>query len=48
MKERLSLKRWEDFEQGYPEYIPSFPEEPIDAVPEECRSRELNGSASTQ
>ena len=34
MKERLSLKRWEDFEQGYPEYIPSFPEEPIDAVPE--------------
>ena len=34
MKERLSLKRWEDFEQGYPEYIPSFPVEPIDAVPE--------------
>jgi len=34
MKDRLSLKRWEDFEQGYPEYIPSFPEEPLDAVPE--------------
>ncbi len=33
-KERLSLKRWEDFEKGYPEYIPSFPEEPIDKVPE--------------
>jgi fermentation-respiration switch protein FrsA (DUF1100 family) len=32
-KEKLSLKRWEDFEAGYPEYIPFFPEKPLDAVP---------------
>lgn len=34
-KERLSLKRWEDFEKGHPEYIPSFPEEPLLKVPED-------------
>lgn len=32
-KERLSDQRWVDAENGYPEYIPSFPEQPIDAVP---------------
>ena len=32
-KTRLSLKRWEDVENGNPEYIPTFPEEPLDAVP---------------
>lgn len=32
-KEKLSLKRWEDFEVGYPEYIPFFQEEPLDTVP---------------
>ena len=33
-KNTLSLKRWEDAENGYPEYIPSFPEEPFDSVPD--------------
>lgn len=28
MKKRLSEQRWTDFENGSPEYIPSFPEEP--------------------
>ena len=32
-KERLSRQRWIDAENGYPEYLPSFPERPIDAVP---------------
>ena len=32
-KERLSRQRWTDAENGYPEYIPSFPEQPIDEVP---------------
>lgn len=31
-KKALSLKRWEDAENGYPECIPSFPEEPFNAV----------------
>lgn len=33
-KDELSRKRWEDFENGEPEYIPAFPEEPFDEVPE--------------
>lgn len=33
-KDKLSRQRWIDAENGYPEYIPSFPEEPIDKVPE--------------
>lgn len=33
-KNTLSIKRWEDAENGYPEYIPSFPEEPFDSVPD--------------
>lgn len=33
-KERLSLQRWADAENGYPEYVPSLPEQPLDAVPE--------------
>ncbi len=32
-KERLSAQRWTDAENGYPEYIPGFPEEPLDEVP---------------
>ena len=32
-KERLSRQRWADAERGYPEYIPSFPEQPLDQVP---------------
>ncbi len=34
-KEKLSQQRWVDAENGYPEYIPFFPEEPIDKVPAE-------------
>ncbi|MDQ0361063.1 alpha/beta hydrolase [Breznakia pachnodae] len=33
MKEALSLKRWEDAQNGCPEYLPGFPEEPFDEVP---------------
>ena len=33
-KERLSEQRWIDAENGYPEYIPVFPEQPIEKVPE--------------
>ena len=33
-KENLSRQRWIDAENGYPEYIPSFPEVPFDKVPE--------------
>lgn len=34
MKEKLSLQRWIDAEQGNPEYIPSFPLEPSAVMPE--------------
>ncbi|MDO5293945.1 MAG: alpha/beta hydrolase [bacterium] len=34
LKEQLSAQRWVDAENGYPEYIPYFPETPLDAVPE--------------
>lgn len=34
MKEQLSLQRWTDAENGYPEYIPFFPEQPMEKVPE--------------
>ncbi len=33
-KDALSRQRWVDAENGYPEYIPTFPEEPLDAAPE--------------
>lgn len=32
-KEQLAKQRWVDAENGYPEYLPGFPEQPIDAVP---------------
>lgn len=32
-KEKLSNQRWIDAENGYPEYIPYFPEKPLDEVP---------------
>jgi len=32
-KESLSRQRWIDAENGYPEYLPGFPEQPIDEVP---------------
>lgn len=37
MKEQLANQRWTDFAQGYPEYVPSFPEVPypdVAALPE--------------
>lgn len=37
MKRQLAEQRWSDFEQGQPEYIPSFPETPypsVEALPE--------------
>ena len=34
-KEKLAQQRWLDAERGYPEYLPTFPEEPLDAVPAE-------------
>lgn len=33
VKEQLSAQRWVDAENGYPEYLPGFPERPIDEVP---------------
>ncbi len=33
MLDRLGEQRWEDFEKGEPQYIPSFPEEVTDSVP---------------
>lgn len=35
VKERLSRRRWVDAENGYPEYLSGFPEQPIDKVPED-------------
>ena len=32
-KERLAAQRWVDAENGYPEYLPGFPEQPIEEVP---------------
>lgn len=32
--ERLSEQRWTDFANGAPEYIPSYPEEPTQEIPE--------------
>ena len=32
-KEQLAQQRWTDAENGYPEYVPAFPEQPLDAVP---------------
>lgn len=34
-KEQLSLRRWKDAESGETEYLPSFPEEPVSAIPDE-------------
>ena len=32
-KEKLAAQRWADFENKKPEFIPTFPENPIDSVP---------------
>lgn len=34
-KEQFARQRWVDAENGYPEYVPFFPEQPIDQVPSE-------------
>lgn len=34
-KEALSAQRWIDAENGYPEYIPFFPETPLEKVPDD-------------
>ena len=36
-KEQLSLQRWKDAEKGLPEYIPSFPEEPVEEIPHDMQ-----------
>ena len=36
-KEKLSLQRWKDAESGTPEYVPSFPEEPVTEIPDEMQ-----------
>jgi len=36
-KEKLSLQRWVDAEKGTPEYIPSFPEEPANEIPDDLK-----------
>lgn len=33
-KKILAEQRWKDAENGYPEYIPFFPEQPLETVPE--------------
>lgn len=35
VKEKLSLQRWQDAKNGYPEYIPSFPSTPLDEIPDD-------------
>lgn len=32
-KEQMSKQRWSDAENGYPEYVPFFPEQPLEEVP---------------
>ena len=32
-KEQLAAQRWKDAENSYPEYLPGFPEQPIEEVP---------------
>lgn len=34
-KKKLSLQRWKDAENNYPEYIPTFPEEAVMEIPDE-------------
>ena len=33
VKTQLAAQRWKDAENGYPEYLPGFPEQPIEEVP---------------
>lgn len=36
-KEQLSLQRWKDAENGQPEYLPTFPEEAVEEIPDEVQ-----------
>ena len=36
-KEQLSKQRWLDAKEGTPEYIPSFPQEPVNEIPNELQ-----------
>lgn len=36
-KEQLSLQRWKDAESGNPEYIPTFPEEAVEEIPDDMQ-----------
>lgn len=36
-KEQLSLQRWKDAENGFPEYLPAFPKEASAAIPDEMQ-----------
>ena len=36
-KKKLSLQRWKDAENNYPEYIPTFPEEAVMEIPDEMQ-----------
>lgn len=36
-KERLSLQRWKDAENGEPEYIPAYGEEAVEEIPDEIQ-----------
>ena len=35
VKAQMARQRWVDAENGYPEYVPFFPEQPMDTVPPE-------------
>lgn len=35
VKAQMARQRWVDAENGYPEYVPFFPEQPVDTVPPE-------------
>ena len=37
-KKKLSLQRWKDAENNYPEYIPTFPEEAVMEIPDEMQA----------
>ena len=36
-KEQFSLQRWKDAENGQPEYLPTFPEEAVEEIPDEVQ-----------
>ena len=46
-KKKLSLQRWKDAENNYPEYIPTFPEEAVMEIPDEMH-REFDSRSVLQ